>query len=65
MTIEELLKSMISINDANLDQKLPNTRETWERIGNLDSFSELGFSSDTEKEEFLKDWIDNNPYSSI
>jgi len=65
MTIEELLKSMISINDANLDQRLPNTRETWERIGSLDSFSELGFSSDTEKEEFLKDWIDNNPYSSI
>lgn len=65
MTIEELLKSMISINDTNLDKSLPNTRETWERIGNLDSFSELGFSSDTEKEEFLKDWIDNNPYSSI
>jgi len=65
MTIEELLKSMISINDTNLDKNLPNTRETWERIGNLDSFSELGFSSDTEKEEFLKDWIDNNPYSSI
>lgn len=65
MTIEELLKSMISINDTNLDKNLPNTRETWERIGSLDSFSELGFSSDTEKEEFLKDWIDNNPYSSI
>lgn len=65
MTIEELLKSMISINDTNLDKNLPNTRETWERIGSLDSFSELGFSSDTEKEEFLKDWINNNPYSSI
>lgn len=65
MTIEELLKSMISINDTNLDKNLPNTRETWERIGNLDSFSELGFDSETEKEEFLKDWIDNNPYSSI
>lgn len=65
MTIEELLKSMISINDTNLDKNLPNTRETWARIGNLDSFSELGFDSETEKEEFLKDWIDNNPYSSI
>lgn len=65
MTIEELLKSMISINDTNLDKNLPNTRETWKRIGNLDSFSELGFDSETEKEEFLKDWIDNNPYSSI
>ena len=65
MTIEELLKSMISINDTDINRNLPNTRETWERIGNLDSFSELGFSSETEKEEFLKDWIDNNPYSSI
>jgi len=44
---------------------LPNTRETWERIGKGDDFKEFGFTSESEKEEFLKDWMKNNPYSNI
>lgn len=61
MTIDDLLNAL-----QNLDQpsKLENTRETWERIGNKDKFSELGLD-DGELEQFLKEWIDNNPYSNI
>lgn len=44
---------------------LPNTKETWERIGKRDDFRELGFTSESEKEEFLKDWMKNNPYNNI
>ena len=61
VTIDDLLNAL-----QNPDQpsKLENTRETWERIGNKDKFSELGLD-DGELEQFLKEWIDNNPYSSI
>ena len=45
--------------------QLANTSETWSRIATLDSFSEFNFADDSEKEAFLKDWIENNPYSAI
>jgi hypothetical protein len=68
-TIEELLKSMLTLSS---DKKstgdftgLPNSRDTWQRIANRDAFPELGFGSESEKESFLKDWINNNPYSAI
>lgn len=69
-TIEELLKSMQTlyklkqpIDVASI--KLPNTKDTWERIALRDNFSELGFTNNSEKENFLKEWIEQNPYSNI
>ena len=70
--IEELLKSMqtryskdgATKETANL-KKLLNSKETWARIGAQDSFMELEFKSETEKEAFLKDFMENNPYSNI
>ena len=66
-TIEELLSSMLTLPTpgALKDKLLPNSVETWERIGNNDGFSELNFSTEDEKTEFLKEWTADNPYSSI
>lgn len=66
-TIEELLKSMLTIPNGEKvgDRLLHNNKETWRRIPNRDSFEELGFESESEKEQWLKEWINNNPYSNI
>jgi hypothetical protein len=67
-TIEELLKSMLTLasdKKSNDFTGLENSRSTWERIGSGDSFAELGFQSQSEKEDFLKEWIENNPYQAI
>jgi hypothetical protein len=61
VTIDDLLNALQNLNQPN---KLDNTRETWERIGRKDNFSELGLD-DGELEQFLKEWIDNNPYSAL
>ncbi len=69
MTIEELLNSMQSkykLRDININGRtLPNNINTWSRIANRDSFSELLFSDESEKESFLKEWINENPYNNI
>lgn len=44
--------------------KLPNTAETWARIGNLDSFPELGLSG-SDLDDFLNEFIENNDYNNI
>jgi hypothetical protein len=67
-TIEELLKSMLTLSSDKKSSDfigLPNNRETWERIGSGDSFAELNFQSLSEKEDFLKEWIESNPYTAI
>jgi hypothetical protein len=61
VTIDDMLRALQTPNQSN---KLDNTRETWERIGRKDNFSELGLD-DGELEQFLKEWIDNNPYSAL
>lgn len=61
LTIDDLLNSLQNPNKAS---KLENSKETWERIGKKDLFSELGMES-SELEGFLKDWVSNNPYSNI
>jgi hypothetical protein len=67
--IDKILKSMQSkyqIRDKIENERhLENTKETWQRIGNKDSFDELGFDNDAEKESFLKEFIENNPYKDI
>jgi hypothetical protein len=61
-TIDELLKSLQSPSDKK--GKLENSQDTWTRIGEKDSFSELGLDS-TELEAFLTEWVRDNPYNNI
>lgn len=63
-TIEELLKSLQSPDYKKNNKSLHNTAETWKRIGEKDSFDELGLSK-TELEGFLNDWVKENPYNNI
>lgn len=60
-TIDDLLNSL---QNPNKEKNLPNTKDTWSRIGNADSFEELGLSSH-ELNDFLKEWCENNPYSNL
>lgn len=60
LTIDDLLNALES-EDTN---SLQNTKDTWSRIGNKDQFLELGLDI-SELDGFLKEWIDNNPYSAI
>ncbi len=68
MTIKELLDTMQNKykgGDSKNIRTLSNNKETWERIANRDDFSDLGFTSESEKESFLKEWISDNPYKNI
>ena len=61
LTIDDLLNSL---QNPNKPDGLENSKETWDRIGKKDSFEELGLES-SELENFLKEWIDDNPYNNI
>jgi len=61
LTIDDLLNSL---QNPNKSKQLENTKETWERIGKKDSFSELGLEP-SELDSFLQDWIKDNPYNNI
>lgn len=60
-TIEDLLNAL---NGGEFTPSLENTKDTWRRIGEKDSFSELGLPP-SELESFLQEWINNNPYNNI
>lgn len=60
LSIEDLLNSLHSKKDKT--KSLPNNRDTWSRIANRDSFDELGLDGH-ELEEFLQEWIKDNPYN--
>jgi hypothetical protein len=63
-SIEDLLNSL---EDPTTDGKkvlIKNTKETWERIGSRDSFPELNLS-ESELDEFLSEWVKENPYQNI
>lgn len=63
LSIDDLLNALQ--NPEKPDKAtLENNKETWSRIGNKDDFSELGLESG-ELDEFLKEWIDENPYNSL
>lgn len=64
VTIEELLKSMQKYEITIENKNMVNSKETWRKIGDKNDFSEFSFSSDEEKEAFLKEWIKDNPYSN-
>ena len=61
MTISQLLEAL---QNPETTVTLENSKETWNRIGNKDSFSELGLEA-SELDAFLSEWMDNNPYSNI
>lgn len=61
-TIEDLLNALRKPTKE--EKELQNSKSTWERIGNKDDFSELGLSP-TELSDFLKEWINDNPYNNI
>ena len=61
VTIDDLLNALQNPDNPS---KLENSRETWERIGNRDKFSELGLEG-SDLDEFLKEWINDNPYSNL
>lgn len=62
LTIDDLLNSLQNPNKK--ITALPNTADTWRRIGEKDSFSELGMDN-SELNEFLKEWVADNPYNNI
>lgn len=69
LTIEELLRSMLTLAPeggvSDFKRNLENSLDTWKRIGEGTWAEGLDFSSEKEKEEFLKDFIENNPYNNI
>jgi len=64
MTIEELLNQLSEKADLK-DISLPNTRDTWRRLGERDEFAELAFASESDKERFLSEWASQNDYNNI
>lgn len=63
LTIDDLLGSLQNPNKSG-KVTLENNKDTWERIGNKDSFSELGLEPN-ELESFLQEWCNDNPYNNI
>lgn len=68
-TIEELLKSMLTLPKeggvSDFKRVLENSIETWKKIKDGSWADGMDFSDETEKQAFLKDFIENNPYSNI
>lgn len=62
VTIEDLLQALQ--NPENPTKTLENNKETWRRIGNKDSFSELDLES-SELDAFLAEWTAENEYNNI
>ena len=60
LSIDDLLASLQ--NPENAGELSGTVAEIWDRIGNKDSFTELDMG-ESELEQFLKDWIAENPYS--
>jgi hypothetical protein len=67
LSTDELLSLLHNLNGKNVKSanvKLENSKETWKRIANKDSFEELGLSG-SELDNFLTDWIKDNPYQDL
>lgn len=60
--VKELL-SLLANKETTAKTTLENTKKNWQRVGDGDSFSELGLNA-SELSEFLKEWIENNPYNN-
>ena len=62
LTIDDLLNALQ--NPEKVILSLENNSETWSRIGNKDKFSELGLEG-SELNDFLKEWMSDNPYNNL
>lgn len=62
--IDDLLKALSNPNKIEGQKTLENNKDTWARIANRDSFSELDLES-SDLSNFLQEWVEANPYSSI
>ena len=68
-SIDDLLNALKNPNSVNEEDKhkvkgLVNNAETWSRIGNKDSFEELGLEG-SELDSFLTEWANTNEYSNL
>lgn len=64
-TIEDLLRSLQAPTGKNKNGKIEGSiADIYQRIANKDSFSELGLEG-SELQDFLKEWIEENPYNNI
>jgi hypothetical protein len=59
LTIEDLLNSLKGDNNKETNHLSP--REIWDMVANKESFDKMGFSSESELKEYLK----NNPYNNL
>lgn len=68
-TIEELLKSMYTLPKeggvSDFKRTLNNSKETWKKIQDGSWADGMNFDSDSEKMQFLSEWLADNPYSNI
>ena len=74
LSIDDLLNALKNPHSISEDLKakkpklssLANTAETWARIGAKDSTlaGDIGIET-SELNDFLKDWVEENPYSAI
>lgn len=60
-TIKDLLASLQADDNSGGNRNLANTKENWAKIKNKE-FTDLGVEG-SELDEFLSEWIENNPYS--
>jgi len=61
ISIDDLLNAL---QNPNTPSTLENNSDTWRRIAEKDRFDELGLSGG-DLDDFLKEWIKDNPYSNI
>lgn len=67
-TVKSLLQQLLDKKQETLysREKMENTSANWSKIGSKGfDFEELGFESQGELDEFLKEWIEENEYKNI
>lgn len=64
MTIDELLNELMYGQVKKENGTLPNTIETWSSIGKGESLKSY-IPEGADEKAFLKEWIQDNPYSAI
>lgn len=58
---ENLTLLLKALKEISTSEPIRDIKDTWRRIGRKEQFDSLGFGSDEE----LKDWIRNNPYINM
>jgi len=70
LNIDDLLNALRNPNgiDESIksEKSLANTAETWARIGSKDATlaTDIGID-ESELNDFLKEWVEDNPYSAL